>query len=608
MRKISIVATWLPCFAIALVLGLVRPIAAQDALYAKRFGEELVRKVPPVILTAPAKTDLAHPPITKTSPIPLAEAKTLMGLDALGPDVAARLPGGKLGIVDLGFAGLKQWLAKHPDEAKLTTYISPKTGKPDPAISDPQAVDHGYWVYRVARAVLPNVPIELYLPGENSVTDVTQTLLNASVRGVVVLNLSLGLNSECQLIDNTEEEFAKNLRLALVQRESFLFIAEGNSRNSSHTWLTSNTHDNGLVDFRSSDEAARIPGSRVDGARVRLTAGDNAMYLSWDTQKHPDAEYALELVTPEGTVLSAVRREGISKDDQCLELDYKAKTAMPALLRVKQLSGPKSGVLMRVQAYGTAVNADFNGLQSAMAYTLRDNPFVIYVGAFGKTEDGKLAPSPFSDIGQDSNGIIAPHVLGPGQLMIDGREEDGTSFASPFLTALYATRVGYNLKNLVERTANFDQFAPGVASFERSRWGVPDPHKVMEQLTDITGPTIVDKVSHEIVGDDLVLRYSLSRCCMQSLIWYSGVVLLDGETHQPIRDQSARPLMAYQQLHTEESGRITYPVELHFPMAALATLKGKPIDLYFGLNVRAWKAPPPGALHVDEAPAYRITL
>ena len=468
-------------------------------------------------------------------------------------------------------------------------------------------MDHGYWVYRVARAVLPDVPIEVYPVWRNSVGSVTQTLLNASVRGVVVINMSLGLDSECQLVDSKEEELARDFRLALVQRESFLFVAEGNSRTSSHTWLSADANNNGLVDFRTTAEARRIQGSSVDGARVDLSKGDNFMYLSWDTKNHPEAEYAFELVAPNGKVLTSVERKGDNVDAQCLQLGYKAKNDTRALLRVRRLAGPKSGVLMRVQAYGEAYRADYNGVQSALAYTLRDNPFVVYVGAFGKTADGKLAPSPFSDIGIDTDGKIAPHVLGPGQLIIDGHEHDGTSFASPFLTALYATRVGYNIKNIVERTASFDRLAPGLLPYERSRWGIPDPDKVIANLTSITGPTTVENVSHEVKGDDLVIHYSMSRCCMQSLVWYAGVALLDGDTHKLLRDAAGNPIVAFQQLFTDQSGRVTYPVELHFPMKELAPYKGKPLDLYFGLRVRAWKSPPPGSLVVDQAPTYRIT-
>jgi hypothetical protein len=81
-----------------------------------------------------------------------------------------------------------------------------------------------------------------------------------------------------------------------------------------------------------------------------------------------------------------------------------------------------------------------------------------------------------------------PDIIGPGQLLIDGTVHQGTSYASPFLTALYATRVGYNLKNLVERTGGFGRFAAGVAPFERSRLGIPDADKVTGNSAT-SGPT-----------------------------------------------------------------------------------------------------------------------
>jgi hypothetical protein len=584
---------------------------AQDTSYLTRFGEEVRRKVPPISMPAPSQAELeaAHAP--KALAMDIEEAKKMLGLDALGPNIAARIPGGKLGIVDLGFRGIKEWLAAHPEEAKLVTYHPLDPSKGDPELTDAKTVDHGYWVYRVTRAVLPGVPIQLYATSGDNVASVLDLVVQGSARdGVVVFNMSLGLESECQLDEVKEDELSQDLRLALVQREAFLFISAGNSRSSTHTWVSADSNDNSYVDFRSASEATRNAGSDMDGARVMVAPGNNRFYFSWDARRHPQDDYALELVAGDGKLLATAHREAKDPPGACVILDYDAERRDPAMLRVKRLAGAASGTLMRVNAYGqvaTTQMPDFNGLQTALAYAFRENPFVIFVGAFGKTAGGKFAPSDFSDIGRTEDGRLVPDVLGPGQLLIDGHEEDGTSFASPFLTALYATRVGYNLKNLVERTAGFERFAPGVAPFERGRLGIPDAQKVTQELAAITGPTKVENVSHKVEGNDLVLRYSISRCCMQSLVWFPAVVLLDASTHAPLKDAQGKAIVAYQVLRTEESGRVTYPVELHVPMSALEPYKGKTIEVYFAAKVRAWQSPPPGSLKVDEAPVYRFT-
>ncbi len=580
-----------------------------SATYLRRFMEETKRVVPPLALPAPTPAEFAAPRGPKTLPIDIGEAKRLIGLDRLGPDIAARIPGGKLGIVDLGFRGLREWLAAYPDEAKLATYHGPNGLAGDPALADSHTPDHGYWIYRVARAVLPDVPIHLYPVAGDSVTATMNTIIGASaVHGVVVFNMSLGLSSVCSLYQEKEEEFSRTLRLALVQYEVYLFISAGNSRAATHTWISADRDNSGYVDLRTPAEASRNPGSSVKGERVTLKPGANQFFFSWDAHDRPQDDYALELVTPAGKLLAESRLARNAPPGACLGLAYKSERREPALLRVKRLAGAPSGTPMRISAYGTANPADFNSLQTALSYAFRENPFVIFVGSFSRTADGKLAPSAFSDIGRAPDGRLVPDVLGPGQLLIDGKVQQGTSFASPFLTALYATRVGDNLKNLVERTGSFARFAPGVPAFERSRLGIPDPDKVTDQLSHITGPTTVSDVTHAVEGDQLVVRYTIERCCMQSLLWYPEVVLADAATGQPLKTPEGKVLQASQEARTEEAGRVKTPVTVRFPIKALADHKGKPIKLLFGLRVRSWRDPPPGSLSVDQAPDYRITL
>ena len=70
---------------------------AADIMYEKRFIEEVKRKVGPIVIPPPNKAERNASPHAVAKAITIDEAKALMGLDALGPDTAARIPGGKLG-------------------------------------------------------------------------------------------------------------------------------------------------------------------------------------------------------------------------------------------------------------------------------------------------------------------------------------------------------------------------------------------------------------------------------------------------------------------------------------------------------------------------------
>ncbi len=518
----------------------------------------------------------------------------------------ARLPGGKLGIIDLGFGGLGAWLASRPEEARLVTLMKRQDGASLSFVPDPQPPpetesSHGFDVYRVVRAILPDVPVVLYR-GPNAI-EAGNALLDGMVKGVVLFNISLGIPSTVDVFTDQEDLFAKQLRLYLPQYEAFAFISAGNTRQSTHAWVSADRNGNGFVDFR--ETAAS--GQSIDGARVVFAPGKNRVFFAWDSGKHPDADFELEAVAADGRSLAAARIDPRAARKGVIPMVVEVPTREAAMLRVRRLAGPAAGVFMRLGAYPSGVPEDFNGVQTALTYLHRENPFVVYVGSFGAAPNG-LAPSSFSDIGANADGAILPHVLGPGQLRLDGTTLSGTSFASPFLTALYATRVGYNVKNLIERSTTMAPLAPDAAAPERSRWGVPDARKIASALKDITGPTRIDAVSHETAAEHVTIRLRVSRCCMESLTWYVGVALVDDATGAPIAGPDGKPVAAEAALRRDEKDVMNHPLEVRIPRAALAPHGGKTVRLAFSVRVRAWRAPPPGALIVDDAPVYRFAL
>jgi hypothetical protein len=599
-------------FAVLLIL-LANLIAAgtssaqSDGEWRRRFLEELNRKMPPVSVPPPTAAEFAARRGPTADAIDIDTARALMGLTQ--PAMAARVPGGRLAIIDSGFKGLKEWLDANPREKSLVSLRVPATPgeilrfADDPTFAGVGDSDHGYRVYRVVRAVLPDVQVIAY--PIRGLHHASTALLNASTQGVVVSNVSLGFDTIFENYNEQEDPFSKALRGYLPQYEAFAFIAAGNERDDTHSWISADRNGNGLVDFR----AAPVAGGTVDAIRVRFPARTSLVSLAWDSKTHPDADYELQITAAGGT---PVYYSGKARPDAATRGLVHVRAGFSQIVdgevRVRRLAGPVEGVSMRLRVDGGANQAEINGLQTTNAYLHRENPFAIFVGSFGRTSSGALAPSAFSNIGTAADGRLIPHVLGPGQLVLDGRPTNGTSFSSPFITALYATRVGYNFKNLIARSSNFSRFAPGVAPHERSRWGIPDP-ALLAKLDDLVGPTRIESVSHSLDNGQLVVKFNITRCCMEDLTWSIAVGVVDAGSGQSVRGANNVPLAATAAMRDRSKADfVRHPAEVRIPVAELAAAKGKKLRLSFDIKVRRWAEPPAGAIKIDSAPAYEFTL
>ncbi|MBI3199270.1 MAG: S8 family serine peptidase, partial [Rhodospirillales bacterium] len=589
-------------FIVALAVALtVPPLAGAQAqwetTYRQRFMEEAQRKIPPLVVAPPGAAERAAARAPASQGIDLNEARAIMGLSQ--PVLAARLPGGKLAIIDGGFRGIRERLEAFPHEKALTTVMRPGASPvdkpvPDTAYAGPWEEDHGYWVYRVVRAVAPDVHVLLYTVDD--LDWVAGALLHAGTQGVVLSNVSLSFPSHFQIFSQEEDAVSKYLRVYLPQQEAFAFISSGNQRQNVHSFVSADRNNNGYVDLH--DTAAH--GRDLDSLRLKLRAGKFRTVLTWDASAHPDADYELQAVGAGNVVYYSARVGPTDKVKGRIILRHAYSQPADAALRVKRLAGPAGGVFMRINAYPIGVSADFNGLQTTNAYLFRENPFVTFVGSFGKAAGGRFAPSPFSNVGTAPDGRLTPHVLGPGQLLIDGKPTNGTSFSSPFITAMYATQVGYNFKNLIARSSNFTRFAPGVAPHERSRWGIPDP-ALLAKLDDLVGPTRIEEVSHRIDDGNLVVKFAVTRCCMESLSWGIAVDLVD-----PADGKTLGGALAV--VRSDKADFVRHPLEVRFPLKSLEAFKGKTAKLRFDIKARRWANPPPGTLKIHQAAAYDIVL
>lgn len=556
---------------------------------------------------APTAAELTASPEPKTGPMTIREAKIAMGW----PRVLAMRPLGgmsdqRIAIIDLGFQGLSQWLDAHPQEKVHTVYVG------DLSKESPNDPKHGYEVYRVARAVLGDAQLILYKI--STPLEFLKAVDNAAHRGVVIINASLGM--ETPMIDETKDykignkpmSFAEALDTILRKDQIFLFFASGNYRLRVHTWVSSEHGGDGMVvlhpDASSIEEAETLP--------VRLPQGSSKISLGWDFRNAPTANYQLELVSTDGQLLATAKANWKGM----ITLNYRSTQSIYARIRVRRLAGPSQGVLMRLLAMpGIFPGPGFDGVQTIAPYAYRESPFLIYIGGMGKTASGTLAPTNFSDIGRAPNGELLPHVLGPGQLMLDGNEIDGTSFASPFVTAIYATTFGYNFKNLMERTATKATLDPATQSFATSRWGVPAVMGKMfspQGQLSITGPTKVEDVKHRIEGDSLVIDFRISRCCMQGMSWTVGVALIDVKARKWVMDTSGKaPIWGTKTLQSDQKDYVRTPIEVRIPLKALAAYKGRTLQMYFGIRVQTWEragvsSDVASQIKVDEAPTVQV--
>ena len=597
--RFRLAALSLPLALVAALTAL--PLAGAEAqwetTYRLRFMEEAQRKVPPFVLAPPGAAERAAPRAPAAQGIDLKEARILMGLGQ--PVVAARLPGGKIAIVDGGVQGIRERLEAFPHEKALTTVMQPGASAGDKLVADPTYAgpwdsDHGYWLYRVVRAVAPDVQVLLYTAG--GLDQVASALLHAGTQGVVLSNVSLSFPSHFQIFSQEEDEVSKYLRVYLPQQEAFAFISSGNQRQDVHSFVSADRNNNGYVDFHDS----ATPGRDVDSLRLKLKAGQFRTVLTWDASAHPDADYELQIVGTGNRILYSGRVSPQDKVKGRVVLRHAYNKTAAAMIRGKRLGGPAAGVFMRVNAYPLGIAGDFNGLQTTNAYLSRENPFVTFVGSFGKAAGGRLAPSPFSNIGTAPDGRLTPHILGPGQLLIEGRKTNGTSFSSPFVTAMYATQVGYNFKNLIARSSNFSRFAPGVAAHERSRWGIPDP-ALLARLDDLVGPTRIEEVNHRIENGNLIVKFAVTRCCMESLSWGIVVDLVDPATGKALGGGLAV-------VRSDKADFVRHPLEVRISLKSLEAFKGKTAQVRFDIKTRRGPNPPPGTLKIHQAPDYSVTL
>ncbi len=529
-------------------------------------------------------------------PLGLVEAKTAMGF----PPQMAKLPlvtgrDFNFTIIDNGFHGLGAWLEEHPAWKDKVRHVSLRK---DGAKA---AEKHGFDVFRVATAVMPKAKF-LLIEGGGFESRIKTMRSNGSF----FATMSLG---NVRYIGGSDVSMYFELfRMARKYQVTFL-VSAGNYRQKSHVFDYSDMDGNGVLEFAPAAEGAirKAEFNRIDvaeGATIRISLG-------WGEYGDVRSSFELQLVDRDRKVLAAATTDG---REPFVLMSYRPTASGALWLRVidKTPGGaaqtrPRLGVI--VMGAGTR-NGIFNGLESLGAYAQQDSPFVVPVGSFGKNGDGELVPSKFSSIGHTNTGEIAPFVLGPGQLELDGEILSGTSFATPFLAAMYSIFADYNIRNVIAETSRHNRWASGLSPEEKGRHGIPDASLVLNNRCIASNR--VEDIRHRVEDGKLVIEFLFTRDCMEGLDYYlhafvSRYVMRNGMLDiVPVRAAKGKgDLRGWVQKHSTAKLIDKEPIRIEIPLDLIPRDRlGEKIDLTFRLSTYAQWDP----ARIPGAPTYSLTL
>lgn len=507
------------------------------------------------------------------------------GLNAIGYTEKSALPidGLKVAIIDSGFQGYAEWVAQLPEAQK---------NKVRPRTEFKTESDHGLQVLRVAHKLMPKARFFLYeTPLESSAFKEAMPLIvkDISQMGVEFVNMSLAqYSSPYREISQNASDIIK----LFEKHKVFAVIGAGNERKYYHTWTVGET-EKGYLKIIGADA------TNSHSATINPSASQtHSLTLYWKA----------EPADPPVTVILGQKVDGKtqifhkSATNGEVQLDYiganaspERRKVAPGEIRIRSITPPLKGkpYVMWIQTSDQAdkfigremtlsvrgrarlrVAGGNIGSQSYSAYSQRESPYALVVGAFARQAKGrKNAPADYSSFGTTPEGRIIPHVIGPGTFIVPPDDETirGTSFAAPFITAVLkiASREYYNPKNVAERISTHAYLTSNPQGPQRSRYGVPDGRLIFDKkaLSEQLAPNKIEDVSHRIEGSDIVFSGKISRCCMEAIeaqivVAVSQVVTKNGQkTAQAIKGTAST---AEQIFTTGAKDYDKFPFELRF--------------------------------------------
>ncbi len=527
-------------------------------------------------LLAPPTNERKDPP----SAMDVVQAKMAMGY----PEFIAKSPFAtgktfRFTIIDAGFHGLDAWLKKHPDMKNKVEYHNLRRSK------KPSGSHHGFNVLQVAAKVMPQAEFILIEPGT---LDLRKSLDLMAAKGSFFASMSIDVFHHMGDFNPSKTSLYSWIS-RLEEYQITLLVAAGNYRKKAHYFPYRDHDGDGILEFTDKGERAE---QNVIYINKGMTAKVDLFWNEWPTSQ---SKLELQLLRKGKVVARGRLQSGVSS----LRFKYTSKKSGKYELRVIGKDIVQSESLRFVLRIGGAFSSrgDFNGYGAIGISSQAESPFIVSVGAFGMGENGGLEPSLFSSIGHSYSGELVPHILGPGQVVVEGSTLNGTSFATPFVAALYAKFASYNIKNFIEETTSFKRFIPGLVADEKGRWGVPDFEKLLAGRC--SGSDKVENFSHRFDDKNLIVHFDFSRNCMEKLS-YRLDIGIRGPQHQGpklVADDVVRsknkqgkyvPLRFSASYKSETRDIKNQAVEIKIPLRALPrSIRGKEVTPFIQIATRA---------------------
>ena len=538
-----------------------------------------------VFFAAVTVTSVGHADELGTEPFTFQE-----GLNAVGyPGRFGVATGGlKVAIVDAGFHGIDEWLTQNGDRAESVfkrTEIKYEES-------------HGFKVFQVANAVLPDAKFYLYevdLTSRKLFTEqMSLYVQDMAARGIDFVNVSLGF-----FVSPYSEQRAGTWEVMELFRKHqvFAIFTSGNERENTHSWTVSAV-DKGFIkligaDSTESFSATVSPSSRASEVRVYWEPKPDDPPVTVTLQQKVDGNYKtfMKGATNGETQLTYLpdqdkpKATGTIPGQIVLYAKERPLKDEPYILAINVGDGVEKFIGRRMSLHIRGprfqIAGGKNGSDSYQSHAQFEDPFVLFVGAFAKTMNGKVAPADYSSFGVTPAGVVIPHVLGPGNFTFPNGEVDvGTSYAAPFITAVLsgASMRHFNPKNVAERISSHAFLTANPTGPDRGRYGVPDGGVLLNpaKLQQLLSPNRIDKIAHRVDGEELVFRGEISRCCMEGVDAQvlAIVAQVDDSGGQP-KLTAINGAVGATTFTTGAKDYDALPVEVRVPLSAMPTEPGK---------------------------------
>jgi hypothetical protein len=551
-----------------------------------------------------AKTGAPATNYRKADPAPMSvtDAKIALGFDPATASYAFDTGAAfKFGIVDGSFEGLQDWLNDNPEFKSRVTYTNlRKSGKR-------AAGPHGFEVFKVAAEIMPTANFFLYEIG-NPVSKFETILEGLKKDNVFFASMSLGVKQYMAGVDPAT--IYSQFDLLKDYQISFL-VSAGNQRRDNHVFRYSDVDSDGKIEF---SRSLTPKGKPMEFNRIYLAAGlPIELNLSWGEFPVRRSDFELQLVDADNNVVTSARAKG---DLPVISLSYEVSEGQPLWIRLLDKSeippAPDLEFGLFTLNVGTR-STTLNGQESLGIMAQYESPYVTVIGGFGRDSSERLQPSNFSSIGHTNTGQIGPHILGPGQFLIDGKPLNGTSFATPFMAALYSSFADYNIKNVIEATATKAKLAPGLTPEEQGRWGTPDATKLL--ANSCTKSNRIDNLRATPEADKLVVAFDFSRNCMEGMEYFLHAYVSGNRPTGPnvftfdalpVAGSPQQNLRGWVQKFSPTASIEAAPVRIEIPFKFIPrTQFGREVSVSFKISTRAQWDPVP--IYAD-SPVLKVTL